>query len=225
MYGRYGYRRIWGLLCLQGREVSLGRVKRSWRCEGLKVPSRQPKRARLWLNDGSCIRLRPSWKNPVWSYDFVEDRTNDRQRRSSVRNATAGIPAEGRQAVSDACRARRVQSRVSGDRRRPTPPQRRCHGLPGGSLCPAWRARSHPVPLSSIAAQSTVGQGSNGPEFVAKAVLGWLDRLDVKPLYIEPGSPWENGGCESFNGKRRDELLAREICYRLKEARILIERW
>ena len=65
----------------------------------------------------------------------------------------------------------------------------------------------------------------NGPEFVAKAVRGWLDRLDIKPLYLEPGSPWENGYCESFNGKLRDELLAREIFYTLKEAQILIERW
>ncbi len=73
--------------------------------------------------------------------------------------------------------------------------------------------------------QSTAGKGNNGPEFVAKAVRGWLDRLDVKPLYIEPGSPWENGCCESFNGKLRDELSAREIFYTLKEARILIERW
>ena len=54
-------------------------------------------------------------------------------------------------------------------------------------------------------------RSDNGPEFVAKAVRGWLDRLDIKPLYIEPGSPWENGYCESFNGKLRDELLAREI--------------
>ncbi len=73
--------------------------------------------------------------------------------------------------------------------------------------------------------QSTTGQGSNGPEFVAKAVRSWLDRLDVKPLYIEPGSPWENVYCESFNGKLRDELSAREIFYTLKEAQILIERW
>jgi len=58
-------------------QVSLGRVERIWRREGLKVPSRQPKRARLWLNDRSCIRLRPTWKNHVWSYDFVQDRTDD----------------------------------------------------------------------------------------------------------------------------------------------------
>ncbi len=66
-YGRYGYRRIWALLRMQGWGVGLGRVERIWRREGLKVPSRQPKRGRLWLNDGSCIRLRPSWQNHVWS--------------------------------------------------------------------------------------------------------------------------------------------------------------
>jgi transposase InsO family protein len=76
-YGRYGYRRVWGLLSLQGWQVSLGRVERIWRREGLKVANRQPKRGRLWLNDGSCIRLRPSWRHHVWSYDFVQDRTDD----------------------------------------------------------------------------------------------------------------------------------------------------
>lgn len=66
-YGRYGYRRIHWLLEQQGWGVSLKRVKRIWRREGLKVPQKQPKRGRLWLNDGSCIRLRPAHKNHVWS--------------------------------------------------------------------------------------------------------------------------------------------------------------
>ena len=65
----------------------------------------------------------------------------------------------------------------------------------------------------------------NGSEFTAEPVRGWLARLDVKTLYIEPGSPWENGYVESFNGKRRDELLDRETFYTLLEARVLIERW
>jgi putative transposase len=65
----------------------------------------------------------------------------------------------------------------------------------------------------------------NGPEFTARAVREWLSRVGVKTLYIEPGSPWENGYNESFNGKLRDELLNREIFYSLKEAQILIERW
>jgi putative transposase len=79
-YGRYGYRRIRGLLRDQGWQVSLKRVYRIWRREGLKVPNRQPKRGRLWLNDGSCIRLRPERPNHVWSYDFMQDRTEDGRR-------------------------------------------------------------------------------------------------------------------------------------------------
>ena len=76
-YGRYGYRRITALLRNEGWHVNHKRVERIWRQEGLRVPSRQPKRGRLWLNDGSCIRLRPEYKDHVWSYDFVHDRTHD----------------------------------------------------------------------------------------------------------------------------------------------------
>lgn len=68
-------------------------------------------------------------------------------------------------------------------------------------------------------------RSDNGSEFTAKAVRRWLKRLDVAPLFIEPGSPWENGYVESFNGKMRDKLLAREIFYSLTEAQILIEDW
>ena len=66
-------------------------------------------------------------------------------------------------------------------------------------------------------------RSDNGPEFTAKAIRGWLSRLGVTTLFIEPGSPWENGYIESFNGKMRDALLAREIFYSLKEAQVLIE--
>ncbi len=76
-YGRYGYRKIAALLRQAGWSVSDGRVERIWKREGLKVPQKQPKRGRLWLTDGSCIRLRPEHPNHVWSYDFVEDRTHD----------------------------------------------------------------------------------------------------------------------------------------------------
>jgi putative transposase len=75
-YGRYGYRRITAMLWAAGWLVNVKRVERIWRREGLKVPSKQPKKGRLWLNDGSCIRLRPEYPNHVWSYDFVEDRTH-----------------------------------------------------------------------------------------------------------------------------------------------------
>jgi putative transposase len=76
-YGRYGYRRIAALLQDAGWVVNVKRIERIWRLEGLKVPQKQPKRGRLWLNDGSCIRLRPERPNHVWSYDFVEDRTHN----------------------------------------------------------------------------------------------------------------------------------------------------
>ena len=76
-YGRYGYRKIAALLRAAGWLVNDKRVERIWRREGLKVPKKQPKRGRLWLTDGSCVRLRPAHRNHVWSYDFVEDRTHD----------------------------------------------------------------------------------------------------------------------------------------------------
>ena len=77
IYGRHGYRQVTGLLQGEGWRVNHKRVERIWRQEGLKVPKRQPKRGRLWLNDGSCIRLRPEHPNHVWSCDFVADRTDD----------------------------------------------------------------------------------------------------------------------------------------------------
>jgi len=79
-YGRYGYRKIAALLRDAGWRVNDKRVERIWRREGLKVPNKQPKRGRLWLADGSCLRLRPQHKNHVWSYDFIEDRTHDGRR-------------------------------------------------------------------------------------------------------------------------------------------------
>ena len=76
-YGRYGYRRITALLQGEGWRVNHKRIERLWRREGLKVPRKQPKRGRLWLNDGSCVRQRPERKDHVWAYDFVHERTHD----------------------------------------------------------------------------------------------------------------------------------------------------
>jgi transposase InsO family protein len=76
-YGRYGYRRVTGLLREAGWKVNKKRVERIWRSEGLKVPARQPKRGRLWFNDGSCVQLRPEYPNHVWAYDFVAEPTYD----------------------------------------------------------------------------------------------------------------------------------------------------
>ena len=74
-YGRYGYRKVTALLQDEGWRVNHKRIERLWRQEGLKVPKKQPKRKRLWLNDGSCVRLRTAYRDPVRSYDFVADRT------------------------------------------------------------------------------------------------------------------------------------------------------
>ena len=76
-YGRYGYRRITALLRREGWRVNHKRIERLWRREGLKVPHKQPKRGRLWLNDGSCLRLRPERRDRVWAYDFLHERTHD----------------------------------------------------------------------------------------------------------------------------------------------------
>ena len=192
-YGRYGYRRIRALLVAKGWRVSVKRVYRIWRREGLKVPKKQPKRGRLWLNDGSCIRLRPERPNHVWSYDFVQDQTEDKR---SFRMLT----------VIDEY-------------------TRRCL-----AIVVARRLRSDDVLHCLTDLMSEHGppehiRSDNGPEFVAKSLRSWLGRIGVKTLFIEPGSPWENGYCESFNSKLRDELLASEQFSTLHEAQVLIERW
>ncbi len=192
-YGRYGYRRITALLRGESWIVNHKRVERIWRREGLKVPMKQPKRGRLWLNDGSCIRIRPCWANHVWAYDLVLARTHDGR---AFRMLTV-IDEHTRE-----CLAILVARRIRSDDV--------LH-----LLAALFVDRGPPDHIRS----------DNGPEFTAQAVREWLRRIDVKTLFVEPGSPWENGFNESFNGKLRDELLNGEIFYTLKEAEVLIERW
>jgi len=192
-FGRYGYRRITALLQHAGWNVNHKRVERIWRREGLRVPRKQPKRGRLWLNDGSCVRLRPQHPNHVWAYDFVADRTHDGR---AFRMLTI-IDEYTRECLA-----------IVVDRKLRSPDVI-------ATLAELFLRRDLPEHIRS----------DNGPEFCAKAVREWLDRFDVGPMFIEPGSPWENGYNESFNGKLRDELLNREIFYTLQEAKILIENW
>jgi len=192
-YGRYGYRRVAALLRAEGFAVNHKRVERLWRREGLKVPRRQPKRGRLWLNDGSCIRLRPEAKDHVWSYDFVQARARD-GRAFRMLNVIDEYTRE--------CLAIDVARKLKAD----DVLER---------LSDLFVRRGVPRHIRS----------DNGPEFTAKAVRGWLGRVGVGTLYIEPGSPWEDGYVESFNGKLSDELLDREVFDTLLEAKVLIERW
>ena len=192
-YGRYGYRRITALLKQEYWQVNHKKVERIWKREGLKVPQKQPKRRRLWLNDGSCIRLRPEHKDHVWSYDFVMARTSD-GRAFRILTILDEYTRE--------CLAMRVDRHISSQD-------------VIDQLYELFLFRGVPEHIRS----------DNGPEFTAKKVRGWLAGLGVKTLFIEPGSPWENGYIESFNGKLRDELLNREIFTTLTEAKILIEQW
>ena len=192
-YGRYGYRRITALLRRAGWQVGKDRVQRIWRREGLKVPQKQRPRRRLWLNEGSCIRLRPERRNHVWSYDFVSDRTEDGRR---VRILTL-IDEYTRE-----CLALPVERRMGSRQVMETL-----------SEVMLWRGVPEHI------------RSDNGPEFIAKQLRQWLAKVGTGTLYIEPASQWENGFCESFNGKLRDECLNGEIFYSLKEAQIVIQGW
>ncbi len=192
-YGRYGYRRITALLQRAGWNVGRDRVQRIWRREGLQVPEKQRPRGRLWLNDGSCVRLRPEHENHVWSYDFVSGFTHDGR---SLRVLTL-IDEYTRK-----CLALRVARRLNSYDLIET-------------LADVMLIYGVPEHIRS----------DNGPEFVALKLRKWLWAVGAKTMYIEPGSPWENGYCESFNGKFRDECLNGEIFYSLKEAQVVIEQW
>jgi transposase InsO family protein len=194
-YGRYGYRRITALLNdnEHGWRVNHKRVERIWRREGLKVPKKQPKRGRLWLNDSSYLRLRPEYKDPVWSYDFMTERTSNGQ-AFRILNIIDEFTRE--------CLSIKVKRRIKSQD-------------VIEELFNLFIFRGIPKHIRS----------DNGPEFTARVVRKWLDQLGVKTLFIERGSPWENGYIESFNGKMRDELLEREIFTSLEEAKVLIEQW
>jgi putative transposase len=165
-YGRYGYRRVTALLHQRGWRVNHKRVERLWRREGLKVPSRQRPRRRLWLNDGSCVRLRPAYRDHVWSYDFVQARTHD----GRVFRMLTLVDEFTRECLAIDV-ARKLTSEDVLER-----------------LSDLFIRRGVPDYLRS----------DNGSEFTATVVRDWLTKVGVKTLYIEPGSPWENGYIESF---------------------------
>lgn len=145
------------------------------------------------MNDGSCIRLRPTHRNHVWSYDFVAERTSD-GRTIRMLNIIDEFTRE--------CLTIRVERKIT------------AHDVIE-ALTELFITRGLPEYIRS----------DNGPEFVADILREWLHNLKVNTLFIEPGSPWENGYIESFNGKLRDELLNGEIFDTITEARVITERW
>lgn len=190
-YGRYGYRRITALLKAEGWRVNHKRVERIWREEGLRVPQKQRKRGRLYFNDGSCIRLRPMYKNHVWSYDFVQDRLANGKK---IRILT----------VIDEY-------------------TRKCLKLQVGYSLKADDVLQVLADLFLTEGIPEYIRSDNGSEFVAKSIQDFLQQIQVKTAYITPGSPWENGFNERFNGILRDELLNGEMFYTIREAQVMVE--
>ena len=192
-YGRYGYRMIAGMLNNSGWHANHKRVGRIWRRKGLKVPHKQKKKGSLWMNDGSCVRLRAERPNHVWPYDFVHDRTHD-----GCADRTLNIIDEYTREALMIRVDRKLNSTDVID-----------------ALTDLFILRGAPEYIRS----------DNGLKFIAKKVRDWITAVGAKTAYIEPGSPWENGFCESFNARFRNELLNGEIFYSPREAKILIERW
>lgn len=174
-YGRVGYRKVTYMLRNLGHRVNHKRVERIWREEGLKLPQKQAKKRRLWLTDGSCVRLRPEHRNHVWSYDFVEDKTTD-GRKLRILNI---IDEHTRECLASVPRRSWNSGQVI------------------ELLANLMFHRGTPEYLRS----------DNGSEFTAKKIREWLQRAGMTTAYIEPGSPWENGYCESFNSRMRDEFF------------------
>ena len=180
-YGRYGYRRITAMLKAEGLKVNHKRVERIWREEGLRVPKKQKKRGRIYLKNGSCVRLKPLYQNHVWSYDCVEDRLANGRK---IKMLTV-IDEFTRESL-----AIRVERTINSK-----------HVL--DTISNLFLTRGIPDYIRS----------DNGSEFTAKMLQKFIQDVGVKTAYITPGSPWENGFIERFNGTLRDELLNREVFY------------
>ena len=141
----------------EGWQINHKRLERIWRQEGLKIPSKQPKRSRLWFNDGSCLRLKPLFRNHVWSYDFVADRTHEGR---FFRILTL-IDEYTRECLALKVRRHfKAQDVVE-------------------VLSELFLKRGLPCYIRS----------DNRPEFKAKVVRRWLEKFEIKNLFIEPGSP------------------------------------
>ena len=187
---RYGCERTWTTLRREGTAVGKNRVHRIWKAEGLSLPRKRPKRSRHVKGE---VARKAEYRNHVWTYDFMEDRT-ERGGRLRILNVLDEYTRE--------CHSARVEK-----------------SIPAAKVIETleWLFLTRGAPQYI--------RSDNGPEFVAKAVKGWLAQSGCGTIYIEPGSPWENPYIESFNGKMRDECLNMEIFANGEEAREVVENW
>ncbi len=183
------------------------RVERIWRREGLKIPQKQAKKGRLWLGDGSCVRLRPERPNHVWSHDFVQDRTHD----GRVFRTLDIIDEYTREALMIRV-DRKLNSTDVLD------------ALTDLFMPHAGRRNTSDPTMAPSSSPRGSGTGS-GPLSADCCAIACRAMVGAKTAFIEPGSPWENGCCESFNARFRDELLNAEVFCSLREAQILIDNW
>lgn len=192
-YGRYGYRKIAKLLRVEGWHVNHKKVERLWREEGLQLPARHKKRKRLYHKDSSVIRLRPQYRNHIWSVDFVHDKLS------------SGRPYKMLTVLDEYTRE---------------------------ALCVQVKARMGAADVLEVLYLLILRHGKpeyirsdNGREFIAAKLQEWLIKVGIKPLRIYPGSPWENGYNERFNGTLRREVLNAEWFTSLHQAQTVINTW
>jgi putative transposase len=190
---RFGYRRITALLQQEGWRVNVKRVHRLWKVEGLQIRRKARKRRRMGTSTNACHRRKPRYKDHVWGYDFVSERT-ERGGQMKLLSVVDEFTRE--------CLAIEVERKFTGQD-------------VVNVLKELFAIRGRPKHLRS----------DNGPEFACKAVRKWLRQSGVGTLFIEPGSPWENGYIESFNGKLRDECLNGELFLNMTEMRYVVDRW
>jgi len=190
---RYGYRFIAARLRQEGWEVNRKRVYRLWQQEGFQVPKKQRKKRRLGTSEGGCVRRRAEYKNHVWAWDFVFDRTDNGRSIKWL----ALIDEYTRE-----CLALEVDRTMTSDDALDV-------------LRDLFVIRGVPKHIRS----------DNGPEFIAQAIRTFLSGAGVETLYIEPGSPWQNGYAESFNSRLRSELLDAEVFENVPAAQTLAAAW
>lgn len=190
---RYGYRFITAKLRQDGWQVNKKRVQRLWRKEGLQVPYRRKRKRSTGSSQNACFVKKAGYINHVWTYDFIEDQTEDGRKIKFLTVLDEWSRQSPAIEVGRSIRAKDVIAVLE-------------------CLFAVWGV---PVFIRS----------DNGPEFIADAIKQWLKDKGVGPLYIEPGSPWENGYAESFHSRFRDEFLDRELFYSVKEVQVLADNW